>query len=204
MPKSDFPFDPDDYAPVAERIALFYARHPEGRIVTELLSPIESAEVVVRACVYRAQGDTLPAATGLAAERKGDGEVNAVACLENTETSAIGRALANLGLTAARRRPSAEEMRKAMRGRAAPAIVREGAAAPPTSPADVLAGVLTLLRAAERHGLPPRRAVAIQSVLLGAQSPPVARLERLGRRLRQWLAFRKQRHLARQVPRGSG
>ena len=62
MPKSDLPFDPDEYAPVAERIALFYARHPEGRIVTELVSPVESAEVVVRACVYRTQDATLPAA----------------------------------------------------------------------------------------------------------------------------------------------
>ena len=34
MPKTTLPFPPGDYAPVADRIALFYSRHPEGRIVT--------------------------------------------------------------------------------------------------------------------------------------------------------------------------
>jgi hypothetical protein len=116
MPKTTLPFDSGAYAPVADRIALFYERHPTGRIITEL---VERAEVVVfKALVYREDDDTLPAATGWASERVGDGEINAVACLENTETSAIGRALANLGFTASSRRPSAEEMEKAARERA--------------------------------------------------------------------------------------
>ena len=62
--------------------------------------------------------DVQPAATGWASEREGDGEINRVACLENTETSAVGRALANLGFTASSRRPSREEMEKAARQRA--------------------------------------------------------------------------------------
>ena len=116
MPKTTLPFDTGAYAPVADRIALFYERHPTGRIITDL---VERAEVVVfKALVYRAAGDALPAATGWASERVGDGEINAVACVENTETSAIGRALANLGFTASARRPSAEEMEKAARERA--------------------------------------------------------------------------------------
>lgn len=116
MPKTTLPFDSGAYAPVADRIALFYDRHPTGRIITEL---VERAEVVVfRALVYRAADDIHPAATGWAAERVGDGEINAVACVENTETSAIGRALANLGFTASTKRPSREEMEKASRERA--------------------------------------------------------------------------------------
>ena len=116
MPKSTLPYDPGGYAPVADRIALFYERHPAGRIITDL---VERSEVVVfKALVYRTADDTLPAATGWASERVGDGEINAVACVENTETSAIGRALANLGFTASSRRPSAEEMEKASRERA--------------------------------------------------------------------------------------
>src|SRR5687768_8628953 len=115
MPKTTLPFDSGAYAPVADRIALFYERHPTGRIVTEL---VERGEVVVfRALVYRSAEDTSAAATGWASERVGDGEINAVACVENTETSAIGRALANLGFTASSRRPSAEEMEKAARER---------------------------------------------------------------------------------------
>ena len=112
MPKITSDFDPETYAPVAERIELFYQRFPTGRILTELVQHTEQ-EIVFRAAVFRAAEDREPAATGWAAERVGDGEVNAVACLENTETSAIGRALANLGFLASRLRPSAEEVAKA-------------------------------------------------------------------------------------------
>src|SRR5919204_2567517 len=116
MAKGDLDLEGGEYAPVAERIALFYLRYPTGRIITKLVSRSER-EVVFQALVYRAAHDARPAATGWAAEREGDGEVNAVACVENTETSAIGRALANLGFTAARQRPSREEMEKAARAR---------------------------------------------------------------------------------------
>src|SRR5215210_2823472 len=116
MGKSGPDFDPSDYAPVAERIRLFYEAHPRGRIQTELVSRTPQ-EVVFKALIFRSPTDELPAATGWAAEREGDGEINLVACLENTETSAIGRALANLGFTASKQRPSAEEMAKASRAR---------------------------------------------------------------------------------------
>src|SRR5690242_1668398 len=109
-------FDLATYAPVAERITLFYRTFPRGRIITELVSRTDH-DVVFRALVYRDASDTEAAATGWAAEREGDGEINMVACLENTETSAIGRALANLGFTAARERPSVEELIKASHAR---------------------------------------------------------------------------------------
>ncbi|MEO6529110.1 MAG: hypothetical protein ABIP93_21000 [Gemmatimonadaceae bacterium] len=106
-----------DYALVADRITLFYERYPAGRIVTRLHSRT-AKEITFLALVFRGADDRRPAATGWASEREGDGEVNLVACLENTETSAIGRALANLGFTASVRRPSREEMEKAVRERA--------------------------------------------------------------------------------------
>ena len=109
--------DPSAYALVADRITLFYERYPTGRIVTELVSRTER-EVTFRALVFRGPEDVGPAATGWASEREGDGQINEVACLENTETSAVGRALANLGFTASSRRPSREEMEKAARQRA--------------------------------------------------------------------------------------
>ena len=95
MPKSDLNF-PDDYAPVAERIRLFYERFPNGRIIPRLHSVTDEA-VIFEARVYRHESDTQPAAVGWAREFQDDGDVNIVACVENTETSAIGRALANLG-----------------------------------------------------------------------------------------------------------
>src|SRR5215208_4277196 len=109
MGKSGPDFDPADYAPVAERIRLFYEAHPRGRIQTELVSRTPQ-EVVFKALIFRSPTDDLPAATGWAAEREGDGEINLVACLENTETAAIGGGLGNRGFTASRQRASAEEI----------------------------------------------------------------------------------------------
>ncbi|HET7585097.1 MAG TPA: hypothetical protein VFK13_09320 [Gemmatimonadaceae bacterium] len=119
MPKSDLDLTAPElagYAPVALRIARFYERFPDGRIITRLVSRT-AGEVIFRAAVYRSARDVRPAATGWAAEREGDGDINTVACLENTETSAIGRALANLGFTASPHRPSREEMARAERAR---------------------------------------------------------------------------------------
>src|SRR3954469_15419163 len=113
MPK--MPYNPAEYSLVAERITELYGRFPAGRIITELVS--RERDIVFRAEVYRHSEDTAPAATGWASERDGDGEVNLVACLENSETSAIGRALANLGFTASKKRASYEEMQKAERAR---------------------------------------------------------------------------------------
>jgi hypothetical protein len=180
-------FDPARYAPVAERITQFYSVHPGGRIVTELVSRT-GGEVVFRASVYRELADPAPAATGWAAEREGDGDVNEVACLENTETSAIGRALANLGFTASRLRPSAEEMAKAARMRARLAR-RSLAVHEPTTPvrSHYLNDFLTLVTAAERAGLRARRASAWRG-RLAATPVDDALLLRFERRLRGWLA----------------
>ncbi|MGH7623380.1 MAG: hypothetical protein ACREMU_13640, partial [Gemmatimonadaceae bacterium] len=104
---------------MARRITLFYERYPAGRIITTLVDR-DARTVIFRARIYRGADDVHPAATGWALEREGDGDVNAVACLENTETSAIGRALANLGFTASAERPSREEMVRVSRARQAP------------------------------------------------------------------------------------
>ena len=153
MPKSDLPSGPD-YAPVADRIALFYERYPDGRIVTHLTMHNER-EIMFRASVYRDARTKWPAATGWASERIGDGDINTVACLENTETSAIGRALANLGFTASKNRPSVEEMEKADRARqrSAPALDLELQRV-----ADTRTDLIAMLRTARRYGIRPERA----------------------------------------------
>jgi hypothetical protein len=186
--KSGGDFDLARYAPVAERITHFYAAFPSGRIVTDLISRSDG-EVVFRASVYRASSDAGPAATGWASEREGDGDVNEVACLENTETSAVGRALANLGFTASRQRPSAEEMAKAARARAR--VVRRTLAVhePTVTPLQslYLTDLLTLVSAAERAGLRRARAAAWRT---GLAADPLddASLLRIERRLRAWIA----------------
>lgn len=193
---SDF----SDYAPVSARITLFYERYPTGRIVTRLHSRSER-EVTFRAYVFRGPNDPKPAASGWASEREGDGEINAVACLENTETSAIGRALANLGFTASTRRPSREEMDKAARERARlgkrPAIVAEPAPTPTPRPsidadplqrrANALQDVLSLIERAEAIGFSEVRAKTLRNALLQPQ-PDSRAMIRLEFRVRAWIA----------------
>jgi len=198
MPKSR-PDDPEfsDYAPVAERITSFYQRYPTGRIITKLRSRSER-QVTFEAMVYRSPEDPKPAATGWASEREGDGEINEVACLENTETSAIGRALANLGFTASARRPSREEMEKAARerarldGRAVPGAAESNGrgpldADPLQQRANAVQDVIGLLERAEAAGFPEQRATVLRTSLLRRELAPQA-LVRLERRLRGWMA----------------
>jgi hypothetical protein len=143
-------------------------------------------EVVFRASVYRSATDTTPAATGWAAEREGDGDINEVACLENTETSAIGRALANLGFTASRHRPSAEEMAKVGRARAR---TRPGTRdeKPLQHQANAAFDVLTLLATCERRGYSARRTAILRAYLGGSTALPLPRMHRVERKLRGWL-----------------
>lgn len=99
-------FNVRDYVDVAERIQAFYERYPEGSIQTELVR-LEGDMAVFKATVYRDREDTHPT-TGWAYEREGVGYVNRTSFIENCETSAIGRALANLNFptTRSRRRAS--------------------------------------------------------------------------------------------------
>jgi hypothetical protein len=199
VPKHELVFDAGEYAPVADRITLFYTRHPAGRIVTRLISRTRF-EITVQAFVFRSLEEQRPSATGLASERIGDGDVNTVACLENTETSAIGRALANLGLTASAHRPSREEIDKANRDRAR--RVAEPSPGRLTSPtsiglqrrADRVIDALDLLGQAERAGLAPKRARRLRIVLTDAKATR-ATVERVERVLRAWTAARHASHL---------
>ena len=194
MPKSDHLFDPSRYATVAERITLFRSAYPDGRIVTDLVQRDERS-VTFRADVYRDSTESVPAATGWATEREGDGDINTVACLENSETSAIGRALANLGYTASKERPSREEMEKASRERARRAVVASSIAAPrvaePAAPYGELAAeiedVLTLPSDAEALGLRGQRIERLRATLTSGAPVSAQRLDAVARALRTWL-----------------
>ena len=107
-------FDLSQYATVEERLALFWAAHPDGRIATDIAGGDRENWVVFRAEVYANAADPVPMAVGHAYEEKTDRGVNATSHVENCETSAIGRALANW-IYAAGKRPSREEMAKVER-----------------------------------------------------------------------------------------
>lgn len=117
----------EDYVPVAERIEKFYERYPEGRIMTQIIEhDRESGFVLIRAEVYRAAEDTIPAATGHAYEYKDAGYVQRNSYIEVAETSAVGRSLAFLNFETKRGIASREEMQKLANPRAE--------AASPTAP----------------------------------------------------------------------
>ena len=91
-------FNPDEYITVSERIEKFYAKFPQGRIITTIIEhSAETGFILMRAEVYREPDDALPAATGHAYELRSAGHVQAGSYVEVCETSATGRALALLG-----------------------------------------------------------------------------------------------------------
>ena len=190
MSKSDAFFSPDQYATVAERIELFYSRFPEGRINTELVAR-EAGEITFKALVYRSAAEPLAAATGWASEREGDGDVNTVACLENTETSAVGRALANLGFTASSKRPSREEIEKVARVRRTLSLrAARGESTNLHSLPNVTADVLELLSRAEQRGFPTQRAEILRQ-RIGEPGLSAARVRKIEAALRAWIRKRE-------------
>jgi len=108
-------FNLDNYETVESRIARFWAKYPNGRIETSVYYYDEN-RVVFRAAVYDDGQDPNPKATGYAEEVRDASPVNRTSHVENAETSAIGRALANFEFQSKTApRPSREEMSKVAR-----------------------------------------------------------------------------------------
>jgi len=104
-------FNLEDYETVEERLVKFWKDHQDGQIHTRLLEHT-SGRFIVEASIYRTEADARPWTTGLAEETIQGRGVNATSALENCETSAIGRALANAGYATKGKRASREEMSK--------------------------------------------------------------------------------------------
>lgn len=109
-------FNLADYETVDSRIKRFYKDNPQGRINTDLVAyegTVGGTRWIVKASVFRSADSVDPDGTGYAFEVDGSGGMaNKTSALENGETSAIGRALANIGYSGDKR-ASREEMAKA-------------------------------------------------------------------------------------------
>ena len=102
-------FDLSQYETVDERLHKWWGLYPDGRVETEVIEATNTRFIVI--CrLYKTEADLKPSATGLASETVSDRGVNANFALPNCETSAIGRAISNSGLSAKGKRPSREEM----------------------------------------------------------------------------------------------
>jgi len=116
-------FNLEDYETVEERLVKFWKDHPDGRIDTTL---VESTlqRFIVKASVYRTEVDAQAWTTGYAEETVSTRGVNSTSALENCETSAIGRALANAGYVTKGKRPSREEISKVKANEPKPLLTR--------------------------------------------------------------------------------
>jgi pyruvate/2-oxoglutarate dehydrogenase complex dihydrolipoamide acyltransferase (E2) component len=135
-------FNPDEYITVSERIEKFYAKFPQGRIITTIIEhSAETGFILIRAEVYREPDDALPAATGHAYELKSAGPVQAGSYVEVCETSSVGRALALLGFEVRRGVASREEViRGAKKQQAAAAAPQPERTPPPAERASAASG----------------------------------------------------------------
>ena len=102
------------YVLVSDRVLAFNEMYPKGSIITELLTSTESVDgikmFIVKATVKPEEGREF---TGLAQEVVGEGYINKTSALENAETSAVGRALAMMGIGVIDSIASVDEINKA-------------------------------------------------------------------------------------------
>jgi hypothetical protein len=104
-------FNLADYETVETRLEKWHGQFPDSRIETELVEASNTRFIVI--CrLFKTEADPKPCSSGIASETISDRGVNATSALENCETSAIGRALANAGFAAKGKRASREEMVK--------------------------------------------------------------------------------------------
>jgi hypothetical protein len=141
---------PDDYREVPERIAEWYARHPDARIIPEVIENTD-ARVVVKASVFKTQ-DPAEVPTGVGHSYlayPGKTPFTRDSELENAETSAVGRALVMAGIPA-KTISSAHEVSMKQGPSTEPA---EGSSPAPTTPASSGGGPDSLIDDAQARSL---------------------------------------------------
>ena len=99
------------YVLVSDRILYFNETYPSGCITTDMVK-YEDKQIIIKATVYPEwlQGRTF---TGYSQSIEWQGYINKTSALENAETSAVGRALAMMGIGVIDSIASVDEINKA-------------------------------------------------------------------------------------------
>jgi hypothetical protein len=132
-----------EYQTVAYRVGKFREKYPDWTLQTDIVTRTDEC-VVMKAAILNAEGRVI--STGHSEEYRADGKINATSALENSETSAIGRALAALGLGGTEF-ASADEVAHAISGKSGVIKPTDGAMSrvdPKRRP--VIADTATLIR----------------------------------------------------------
>jgi hypothetical protein len=101
-----------DYVLVSDRIIYFNEEYPNGAITTCLVTNPEDEMVVIKAIVTPDCSKPERKFTGYSQAKWGDGYINKTSALENSETSAVGRALAMMGIGVIDSIASVDEIKK--------------------------------------------------------------------------------------------
>lgn len=116
----------ENYVEVKERLQTFYATYPTGAVVTDKITPFPEgvidglARVMVEAKAYRTPDDPHPGTGSAWMVLPGKTPYTNGSELENTETSAWGRAIAAVGILVDRGISSAQEVRNKAGGEIEP------------------------------------------------------------------------------------
>ena len=101
-----------DYVLVSDRVIYFNEQYPKGCIQTKLLKWDKEGNIVIKAYIYP-EGKDGRYFTGYSQEKIGTSFINKTSALENAETSAVGRALAMMGIGVIDSIASVDELNKA-------------------------------------------------------------------------------------------
>jgi len=98
---------------VADRIIYFNENYKNGSITTELITEHSSDKIIIKATVTPDIATPQRFFTGYSQATVGQGYINKTSALENAETSAVGRALAMMGIGVIESVASVDEINKA-------------------------------------------------------------------------------------------
>tara|TARA_Y100001937_G_C7122712_1_gene333426 strand:+ start:1942 stop:2478 length:537 start_codon:yes stop_codon:yes gene_type:complete len=100
-----------EYVEVNERLRYFRTTYPSYSLTSEVLEKTDKS-ILILASILNEEGRVI--ATGMAEEEKGSTFINKTSYVENCETSAWGRALANFGIGLDTSVASADEVKNAI------------------------------------------------------------------------------------------